>query len=250
MFSWTPYALVRIALFFIAGIILALYLPGTFPIHGVTVLFCGCASLFAMLAYAKWKGRLRSINIGALGLFALVLAGYIHTYYSTDSNYPDHFMHSPAHISKYRVRIANQAQEKANAWKVEAQVLSTRYNDSTWVPRSGKVMLYFSKKAFDKPFVYGDVLLLQGSPQEVQEPLNPGEFDYKKFLSYKKIYHQQFLRGGDVMKIGYDPASTVYAYSIFAREWADAVLKTQVKGVREQATASALVLGVVDGLDN
>lgn len=250
MFSWTPYALVRIALFFIVGIILGLYFPETVPIQIVNILFVGLAIAFTALAYLKWRGKLKQLNVGWIGMVALVLAGYINVYYSTDYQYADHFIHDDSPITSYQVRIAKQAQDKPNSWKAEAEVLSVQHNDSVWSQRSGKVLLYFFRKHYAKPFIYGDVLLIQGKPEVLKEPANPGEFDYRKFLTYKKIYHQQFLREGDVLKIGYNPSSDLYAYSIFAREWADAVLKQYVKGDQEQATASALVLGVTDGLDN
>jgi competence protein ComEC len=250
MFSWTPYALVRVALVFAAGIVFGLYFPKLLPVEIVIFLFTFLLIGFTGVAYLKWKSRLKYINIGFAGVIALFLAGYLNVFYSTDSNYTDHFVHDQDTITHYKVLIANQAQEKESSWKVEADVQAVRHMDNVWQPRSGKVLLYFSKTDFSKPVQYGDVLLLAGSPQLLKEPSNPGEFDYKKFLTYRKIYHQQFLRKGDAVKIGYEPPSSIIAYSIMAREWADEALKRNVEGEQEQATASALVLGVTDGLDN
>lgn len=250
MFSWTPYALVRIALVFAAGIITGLCFPDQIPIPDVSIVFATLTISFSVLAYLKWKGRLKYINIGVIGIVALFLAGYCNIYYSTDSNRTDHFMHDDKPVQFYKVRIANQAQEKSNSWKVEGDVLWIKYDTSSWTPRSGKVLLYFSKKNYQTPFRYGDVLLVKGSPELLREPANPGEFDYKTFLSYRKIYHQHFLREGKVFHIGYEPVSRVVAHAIVAREWADKVIEKSVTGNEEQATASALVLGVTDGLDN
>lgn len=250
MISWTPYALVRVALVFAAGIVFGLYFPELLPIQGINVLFAFLFASFTLIAYLKWKGKFRHINIGFIGVIALFLAGYSNVYYSTDFHSDDHFNHDQETITHYEVLITKQSQEKANSWKVETEVQAVEHENSLWVPRSGKVLLYFSKKNYDKPFQYGDVLLLSGSPEELKEPSNPGEFDYKKFLTYRKTYHQHFLREGDAIKIGYEPSSSIVAYSIMAREWADRALKENVHGPQEQATASALVLGVTDGLDN
>jgi competence protein ComEC len=100
------------------------------------------------------------------------------------------------------------------------------------------------------PFRYGDVLLIRGSPQIVQSPSNPGEFDYKRFLTFRNIYHQHFLKRGDVQLMKNDPPFIIMKYALEARQWADATLRKFVRGEREQAIASALVLGVTDGLDN
>lgn len=250
MFSWTPYALVRVALVFAAGIVFALYFPELLPIQIVTVLFVLLLVGFTTLAYLKWKSRFKYFNIGFVGVIALFLAGYLNVYYSTDHHRADHFIHDQDTITHYKVLIVKQAQEKESSWKVEAEVQAVRHRDEVWRQRSGKVLLYFSRKNFDQSFQYGDVLLIAGSPQRLKDPSNPGEFDYKKFLTYRKIYHQQFLREGDAVKVGYEPSSSVVAYSIMARVWADEALKKYVKGDQEQATASALVLGVTDGLDN
>jgi competence protein ComEC len=250
MFSWTPYALVRVAFVFAAGIVFALYFPERLPIHLVNGGVAVCMSLFTVVAYLKWRGNLKRFNAGLLGMIALLLAGYSNVYYSTDYHRVDHFMHAGDTITHYKILVANQAQEKENSWKVESEVQAVRYSNQGWSERSGKVLLYFSRKDFTKPFHYGDVLLIEGSPHVLKEPANPGEFDYKRFLTYKKIYHQHFIREGDVLKIAHEPSSTIVAYAITAREWADQVMQTYVHCKQEQATASALVLGVTDGLDN
>ena len=250
MFSWTPYALVRVALVFAAGIVFGLYFPALLPILSVNLLFAFLLIGFTVIAYLKWKGKFRHVNVGFVGVIALFLGGYINVYYSTDYHRADHFIRDRETITHYKVLIAKQSQEKENSWKVEAEVQAVQHENNYWVPRSGKVLLYFSKKNYDKPFQYGDVLLLSGSPEELKEPSNPGEFDYKTFLTYRKTYHQHFLREGDAIKIGYEPSSSIVAYSIMAREWADRALRQNVHGGQEQATASALVLGVTDGLDN
>lgn len=250
MFSWTPYALVRVALVFTGGIVFGLYFPELFPIGRVNTLFTVLLIAFTVSAYLKWKGKLRQFNVGFMGVFALFLAGYINVYYATDYHRADHFIHDAQLISRYKVQVTKQCQEKENSWKVETEVQAVEHENASWVPRSGKVLLYFSKKYYEQPVQYGDVLLINGTPEELKEPSNPGEFDYKKFLTYRKTYHQHFLREGDAMKIGYEPSSRVVKYSILAREWADRALRENVDGKQEQATASALVLGVTEGLDN
>lgn len=250
MFSWTPYALVRVAFVFAAGIVFALYFPSVVPIQAINIVFAVASIAFIILAYLKWLGKLKRINVGFLAIVAVLLAGYCNVYYSTDLNRQDHFSHDGDTISHYEILVTKQAQEKENSWKVESEVQAVRYANHNWTVRSGKVLLYFSKRDFQKPFQYGDVLLIAGSPQALREPANPGEFDYKKFLTYKKIYHQHFIREGKAIKIDYQPSSKIVAYSIAAREWADRALRNVVHGKQEQATASALVLGVTDGLDN
>lgn len=249
MFSWTPFPFVRLVLFFCAGILLGIYLPDILPIDLIKILFGIVGVLFISVSYLRSKGKLRSLNPGVVGLFVVFLAGYIQVYNSTDYRKPNHFIHVTDPISYYKAVVTKQAQEKKSSWKIEAKVVAVQHGN-LWEARTGNVLLYFSKEVYGKPYQYGDVLLLKGSPQIINEPANPGEFDYKRFLTFRKIYHQHFLKDGDVQQIGNEPPSSIIDYSIRARVWADEALKKNINGEREQATASALVLGVTDGLDN
>ena len=249
MFSWTPYPYARIVFFFCVGILWGIYLPDSVPIFLATGTFFILGLAYITISYLKSRESLKTVNPGFIGICFVVLAGFIQVYHATDYRSDDHFIHDKDPIEYYKVVVNEQVHEKENSWKVETKVLAVRENNR-WAERSGKVLLYFSKKAFDAPYQYGNVLLLRGNPQLLSEPANPGEFDYKRFLTFKKIYHQHFLREGDVKLIDHQPPFSFIDYSIQARIWASKALNKYVRGAREQATASALVLGVTDGLDN
>lgn len=247
MFQWIPYTFVRTVLFFIGGILLGLYAPDLIG-ERLSILFVTILTAFYFLL-VFFGSRIRHfLNPGLVALPLVFLLGYIHLIRQTESRNPDHLLHTLEPISFYKAVITKFAEEKARSWKIEAQVLAI--HTGAWEPKVGKVILYFSKQDFAKPFDYGDVLLIKGGPQNLQAPANPGEFDYKQFLSFKNIYHQHFLRGDDVIKLTHSPPNKLMAYAIRGRIWAEAILKEFVKGDREQAIAAALVLGVTDGLDN
>lgn len=245
MFFWTPYAFVRIVLFFIAGILFGIYQPDLISEKAATYLFAGSGMIYFLLFFTGQS----KFNPGFFGLVAVVCAGYLNTLHKTDSRNPHHFMHVGGPIRQYKVVIADHAEEKQKSWKTEARVTAV-YDGTTWHERMGKILLYFSKQDFETPFLYGDELVIRGSPQELKPPANPGEFDYKKFLTYRKTYHQHFLRKEYVHYIGHRPPLAVVDYSIKARIWAERVISTHIGGQQERAVAFALILGVKDGLDN
>lgn len=249
MFSWTPYPFVRIIFFFCTGILLGIYLPDVLEIALAESLFIFFSILFVGISFFKSKDRFKYLNPGFIAVLIVLLSGYLQIYYSSDYRNSDHFIHDQQVIQRYQVVITRQSQTKENSWKTEGEVQAVQLNQE-WVKRSGKVLLYFSRQAFSTSFNYGDVLLIEGNPALVPEPANPGEFDYRRFLTYRKIYHQHFISEVRAMKIGNDPPHLLMAYSIQARMWAESVLKKYLQGEREQATASALVLGISDGLDN
>ncbi|MBX2954953.1 MAG: ComEC family competence protein [Cyclobacteriaceae bacterium] len=248
MFFWTPYTFVRIVSFFIAGILLGIYQPDFLPEHFALPALVGSVVLYFFLSW-KLTSDFKPFGTGLVGLLAIFLAGYVNTMFNTDSRRPDHLNHVVESVEKYSVVITGYAEEKEKSWKVEG-VIQQYHNGAEWKNGYAKVLLYLSRKDFEKPFSYGDRLLINGSPQELQGPANPGEFNYKRFLTFRKIYHQHFLRSSQVHYIENTPPSIIVAYSFHVRRWAENVLSKHITGEQERSVAAALILGVKDGLDN
>jgi len=246
MLHWIPYAFVRIVVFFMAGILVGIYFPDFLSTSTAAILFFSLIGLYFVILFVRQKIE---INPGFIGLATIFVSGYLHVLLNTDSRNSNHFVHLEQPVGYYQAVVTKYPDEKENSWKTEARVL-TMQAGGEWKSVEGNVLLYFSKKDFPVAFQYGDVLMIKGSPVALQPPANPGEFDYKRFLTFRKIYHQHFLRQDDAFKFANDPPSQVMKYAIQSRLWAKATLQKDIAGEREQATASALVLGVTDGLDD
>lgn len=246
MIRWAPYTFVRTTFFFIAGITLAVYFPNLIaPEIFVPVLLSG-VFLFTLLFFTIDKQR--SLLFGMLSLMVVFVLGYAHTAWQHPKYNARHIQHSHDSVAAYEVVLTRFTESKANSWKVEAQI--TNAYAHRWKRSAGGVVLYFAKRDFKTPFRYGDVLVIKGRPQPVPSPTNPGEFDYRKHLSYRQIYHQHFLKEKDVTFVRYDAPSRIMALAIDARIACDSVLSRAVTGDRERSIASALILGITDGLDN
>ncbi len=167
---------------------------------------------------------------------------------NTRSNNPDNIIHNDS-IDFFKVIISTAAVEKESSWKAEAEVNEVN-TAGKWKSATGRIMLYLSKKDFASPLVYGDVLLVKGKPQVVPPPSNPEEFDYRRFLFFKNIYHQAFIRKDNIKYIGFYPPSWIDHYALRTRKWADKTIKQFVSGEREKGLAAGLVLGITDGIDN
>jgi competence protein ComEC len=245
MFFWTPYVFVRTVACFIAGILVGIYQPNLIPERlAVWLLVC----LVLLFLVSALRGQ-RTIYTGPAAMLVLMISGYLHTLYRTDSRHPDHIIHYQGSITGYKVVVSGYPEEKVRSWKVEAAVQAL-HDGEAWKPCTGKMLLYLSRQDFSSPFHYGDVLLIRGAPNLLREPQNPGEFDYRRFLTFRKIYHQHFLRGGHVQHLSHEPPFRLMEYAMIARAWADKEVRKHVHGKNERAVASALLLGVRDGLDN
>ncbi|BAV94453.1 competence protein [Ichthyobacterium seriolicida] len=54
------------------------------------------------------------------------------------------------------------------------------------------MLLYIKGDSSQNRFFIGDRLLVSGKPRSIKPPKNPHQFNYKNYLSNKKIYHQLF----------------------------------------------------------
>ena len=249
MLKWIPYAMVRIAAFFIGGVLLGVYLPDAIPVDSATWIFFIFLFLFALCFSFLRKSKSRSFAVGLIGLCSIFIAGYINLLRHTETRKVDHLIHITSSIETYRARVKGSPEEKVKSWKVEVEVDAVKQKGE-WKPATGNVMLYISKKSDTIGLHYGDVVLIEGSPIELGPPGNPHEFDFKRFLSFRNIHHQQFVRSEQIKLIAPPERKGFLFYSQQARARSSLKMKQFVHGDREQAIAIALVLGVTDGLDN
>lgn len=246
MLSWVPYTMVRITLFMVAGILSAIYLPQLLSMNVSLIVFVSVAVAYFILFFFT-ETRVLKLAGGVFGLIAIFLFGFIHLKQSTESVQPDHLLRFQ-NIVAYQAVVRSAPEPKAKSWKLEVEVL--RVKTDQWHKASGKVLLYISRDTTQQvPWLYGDQLLINGSPRELSAPANPGEFDFKRFLSFKNIYHQQFVQTDKVQFLQDAEIKGFIYYSHQVRYWATQVIQSYIKGDREQAVAEALILGVTDGID-
>lgn len=246
MLHWIPYAFVRITAFFIAGILAGIFFGGA---GNVTGLFLICLALILIygLTFFMLKRSFFSNNhfVGVVGFVAMAMLGYLRVSHADDTQNAHHIIHHVAETSYYLATLKNPGEERAKTTKFEAEVKGIK-KGGQWLQSLGKVYLYIDKS---QQLKYGDQLLIKGKPGAIKPPQNPGEFDYRKFLSFKNIYHQHYLRKGDFQVVG-NSQNPVFAFAFKARSWAAGVLAANVGSDREVGIVQALVLGIKDDLDD
>jgi len=249
MLKWIPYVMVRIAAFFIAGILIGIYLPELLPENSAFIVL-GVLVLFYFIGYQFLK-KSNSVKLytGVVGLITILVAGYANVLLQTESRDALHILKFEQPILYYTGRIANVPEEKTKSWKILLEIEEVK-TETGWTKRKGKTLLYVSKKSEWPNLLFGDKILVKGSPSQISPPANPGEFDFKRFLTFRNIFHQQFVKSDQLQLIDHIKSHGVLYYSNKARAWALNTIKKFVHGDQEQAIALSLVLGVTDGLDN
>ncbi|MEQ8425494.1 MAG: ComEC family competence protein, partial [Cyclobacteriaceae bacterium] len=250
MFQWIPYAMVRIAAFFIAGILLGIYNPQLLEPEFAQILLCGLVLAYLIYCLIARNQMKRTPLTGVIGLLAVFMAGYVHLSLYVEWNKTNHLSKvEPQLIHAYVAEVRELPEEKEKSWKYTLQVLQVHDGES-WTTVSAKTLLYIKKEAQQPVYFYGNKILIQGSPELLSPPQNPHEFDFKRFLTFKNIYHQQFVRTDQVQFVSSIQNKDFKYYSLLARQWAGSQLKKQLRNPKEQAIAMALTLGITDGIDN
>jgi competence protein ComEC len=235
-------------MFFIAGILLGIYQPDIVSEKSATVTAILLFISFLFLSTFFRHTRIFSTLSGALGLTLIFIFGFAILLQKNESRQVTHLLHFKEPIEAYEAIVKSTPEMKEKSWKMEVQILKVKSNG--WHPVTGTVLLYVSRKSDTTSIKYDDVLLIKGSPPELQAPGNPHEFDFKRFLSFKRIYHQQFVLPENIKLVHHTKSKSLFYYASIARQNASAIMKKHLPGKKEQAIALALVLGVNDGLDN
>ena len=246
MFRWIPYVFVRITIVLMSGILLGVYFPDLITIRSGIVMLVGLFVLFSVFVFVIKTGK---VAPGVIGLTIFFLIGYINVQVCDESKASDHLSTVSAPIQFYQATITSFPEERERSWRSIAEVSKVK-TDAGWENVTGKIQLYFDRSDTELRFQYGDVLLIKSYPKVIPSPRNPNEFDYKRFLSYKNINHQDFIRQNKVHFIGNYPPFIFLQWAMKVRRAAHESIKKYVNGEQEQAIVSALVLGITDGLDN
>lgn len=247
------YPFVRYACALAAGIALYVYLPNWFQLPGVCLVVGASLLSWGFIHLARQRIKPPQVSQGLGGLLLLLAMGWGITYQHTASTRPDAILHLPDTLQAYEGIVAAQPEERAKTFRVELSLRRGRYADSTtaaptWRAVSGRVIVYLDKAGQAMPR-YGEIWLVNGPPRIIDPPLNPGEFNYKRYLSFRNIYHQQYLRPYQRQIIGMDPPSRLVNTAIIVNCWADSVFTHQLGNRAEYGLVNAMILGVRDDLD-
>jgi len=247
MTRWTALPFVRYVVALAVGIIA--YLVGGLSVSLAIGLLAFGTLVLLLCFFGPYRrlGRIVPLLRGlAIGLTLIGLGGLV-TDSHTESHRPDHLLGLSEPIAAYEAVIATPVEQRPSSYRAEAQVRRVRIQ-SGWVAASGRVQLRFEPVLEQKPR-YGDVLLIRSAPQTVSGIRNPGAFDYRRYLAFRQIHHQQYLRRNAYRLLQHDPPSRRQAWACEVHELADRILTRHLGAGEEFAVVKAMVLGSRDAID-
>ena len=245
---WNKAPFVRLILPFLAGIIIAIYLPFQFKYSiYIIVALVAIISLFVLIPRLNISYR-KSRWFGLLVNSTLLLFSNQLTIFKTEKFANNHFSKYTDGTQYVYIRLTEPYLEKEKSLKAVVEVLSVKQGDQ-WKNTCGKAMVHFKKNAHSLQLAYGDELLMKADFKEVPSPQNPGEFNYKRFLAFHNVFHQAYIQSCDWAFSGRNSGNSILRTAIDLRNNLLNVFITNHIQNNEYAVGSALLLGYVDKLD-
>ncbi|MBI4931917.1 MAG: ComEC family competence protein [Bacteroidetes bacterium] len=245
---WSQIPFLRLLLPFIAGILTAVYSEWQFDFLNYVI-----PSLFLVIALFVFIKRLNvsyaySWVFGAFIAITLFLSGFQITFLNTDKFKTNHFSRFLDDTELFYVKTNGTSLEKEKSYKIVVQVLAVKQKNK-WIETSGSAMCYFKKDSLSKQLRYGDCMIVKTKFNEVKPPQNPGEFNYKRFLSFHNIYHSAYIPSENWKSLGINSGNKILSASYNLREYLLNIYRENNISGDEYAVGSALVLGYTDKLD-
>lgn len=242
------YPFLRILLPFALGI--CAWLAGYTATPQLAVILA--AYLLCLLAYLAMVKKAHAGSKLVLGIFIqsfLFLAGWELCRYQHQMNDPQHYVHALSGRKQlFSGYISDLPAEKTKSVKAEITLRHIK-TDGQWKPVSGKIIAYFAKSPSSLDLESGNVIAFSSTLNEVESPLNPHEFDYKRYLARKNIFYTAYLPDKDWRKTQVAEKFSVYTFAQRIRKQLLTAYKSCGLQGDEFALVAALVLGYADEID-
>lgn len=248
MISWATFPFVRYTPALIIGIVGYLYLGAAWPELWPTTVGLAGLSIVGILWSVRQRSPAAADAVGILSLLAIVMLGAAITQRATESRRADHLSRFADKVESYQAVVDEATVVRAATYATTLRVQAVRVA-GRWRAATGGVRVSLPRVAGIAQPRYGEVWLIRGHPDLSKAPLNPGEFDYARYLEYRQVYHQQYIHPDQYRVLRLDPPNVLVALSMHFAEQLDGVFRHYIKARREYAIASALVLGIKDDVD-
>lgn len=234
---------VRLLIPLIAGIGLSWYWPDEL-VYRLSFIFLALAMILfcvLMLRYKSHRIYRKRWLAGILVHFIILLSAYNLTYYKALKFNADFFANMAAEALV--VRVSNEPQVSGQILRFETRV-EQNVSSGAIVRSSGKLLVAMQTDAgHPNKLNFGDRIIIPSRYTEIEPPYNPGEFNYKKYLASRQLYHQAFLNQAEVRVMDYQNGQQVFSFAIELRKKLVAKFYRYLPDKDAAALASTLILG-------
>ncbi|WKK81525.2 ComEC/Rec2 family competence protein [Marivirga arenosa] len=247
--AWNRYAFVRFVIFMTLGIIAGAFLPYLITVTTVIFLILSLLYYFLFLKRGLNFNHSQSI-VNAIIAFTLCFTfGFINSYQQAEKHERNHLSKiDTKEIKAFKVTLISAAKETDKTFGYKSKLTKVKIANR-WIDISGKAILYFQKDSSSKTLEYGDILIVKSPLSELEGPKNPSEFNYKRFLSFQQVFHQQYIPSSHWIRKTANSANIITSYSIKTASILEEKMTGYITNPQALAIAKALSLGIKDDLD-
>ncbi len=236
---WQDRPFVRILLFSLTGIFLAYDIPMIQRQPFLLWVIADSAFLLLSFAFTLFLKSYRFRWIHGFAIYGtVILAGITLTLFHLKAQ------NIPLKVNKSEVWSGEILTEPQFTNKSVKFILKLSRNDD---PKSGdnffKVMAYFEKDSTSMHLHLGNYVTLEGKLQMPDKVLNPGEFDFRKYLKNKDIKYMLFVKKGQWKRLSYQSPFNLKAPFASWRNYLLATLRRNGLTGDEFEVAAAILLG-------
>jgi competence protein ComEC len=245
--NWKQYPFIKLFLPFSLGIIVALNFQSlVVSLLWMAALFI-CTSLLIFLSNRLISYQYRWLPGIMISIF-LFVSGFIITVYYNASNQSLYFNKHSSDKAIYILQLSEAPEIKDNSVKIVAAVKQSQQQHH-WKNCSGSLIIYLQKDSAAAVLAYGDLLLVNMLVNEIKPPQNPEEFNYKRYLGHKNIFHQSYIKQGLWIRLSGDHGNPLKAFALSLRSKLLHIFEENHVTGREYAVISAILLGQTDKID-
>lgn len=240
MLPWHAVPFLRFLLPMILGIFLGIYTPIPIVVYILAIVLPVLGYLFLEFKLSDYLSfKYTHLKGTFIVIFFCGLGGY--NVYVTDFHKRPNFF-AKEKFEFLEVHIEEPFKKSKKSYRTIGSVKRAYTNNGISKNVSGNVMLYFQADTISKlPEIYATIII-KNHVKPIKGASNPGEFNYKQYLSYKNIFHQQYLPEGEWHKIK-PPTRTIYYYSNYFRNIIINLVGEHITRERERGIAEALLVG-------
>lgn len=241
------FPVVRLLLPFAAGISICVFVEAIAPVPFFIIILLFAGILSIALLPTRSYGILRNQIFGFLTSLFLLFIGYNSVINHKEILSQSHFANQTTK-GALLAEIIEPLQAKEHSFKTILQVKGI-INGNKISVAEGKILTYFSKDTLFNPVEEGCTIILEADISEIAPPVNPGSFDYRKYMAANNVYHQVYLKSYNWRLLAPAEGFSLirFAHKV-SRKFVNILNKSGLEG-REFAVGSALMLGQSDMLD-
>ena len=239
---------VSIVLVFMSGIVAGDFLTASNRIDTILSSYIETAVILVIAAVSLWFYRGMKYSGFSIGcsLF-LFFSGMLCVNLHHQNLLSDINKLASNQYDAYEAEVRSLPEKRAKSLRLEVSVKRFHSNNK-WISADVKAFLSIPLDASSIPAA-NDFLIVNGNLEQPKPPMNPEEFDYKRYLRNKGVVWTDYLPDGSFQVIkNKNISGNVKVWSIRISEWADQQFRANLKDDKSYGLVKAMLLGRRDDL--